>query len=167
MTPRSLIIHAHGQTEVHDPARTNRLSSAYDSIKDVTGALCNALSQPLGIVAERPVCAMNAGYSSGWCEESFGIPLVATEITCRAAGNDTCRFIMAPPWHLEEQLPRHGAAIRSTGGSVSGPEFFQRKCLEEKLACKDKHIDLLAKQIADHEAEIRHLYDEIATSRTG
>src|SRR4029078_4964449 len=33
---------------------------------------------------EAPVCVMNAGYSSGWCEHSFGVPLVAVEILCRA-----------------------------------------------------------------------------------
>jgi len=44
-----------------------------------------------------PVCIMNAGYSSGWCEESFGLPLVAAEIECLAAGGRHCRFIMAPP----------------------------------------------------------------------
>lgn len=121
--------------------------------------------QRRGIIAERPVCAMNAGYSSGWCEESFGIPLVATEISCRAAGNDTCRFVMAPPWRMEEHLIRQGAAPRSAGGNVSVPEFFQRKRLEEKLARKDKHIDLLSKRIADHEAEIKRLRDEIASAR--
>ena len=31
---------------------------------------------------------MNAGYSSGWCEESFGVTAVASEIMCRARGDD-------------------------------------------------------------------------------
>ena len=30
--------------------------------------------------SDTPVCIMNAGYSSGWCEESFGLPLVAAEV---------------------------------------------------------------------------------------
>jgi len=121
--------------------------------------------QRRGLVAERPVCAMNAGYSSGWCEESFGIPLVATEISCRAAGNDSCRFIMAPPWRMEEHLARHGVATGGARGNVSVPEFFQRKRLEEKLARKDKHIDLLSKRIADYEAEIQRLRGEITTKK--
>jgi len=50
------------------------------------------------------VCAMNAGYSSGWCEESFGIPLVASEIMCRARGDSTCRFIMAHSTKIEQYL---------------------------------------------------------------
>ncbi len=42
-----------------------------------------------------PRCFFNAGYSAGWCEESFGIPLQAREITCRAMGDPSCRFVMA------------------------------------------------------------------------
>src|SRR5258706_8803556 len=30
--------------------------------------------------SEYPVCIMSAGYSSGWCEASFGLPLVAAEV---------------------------------------------------------------------------------------
>jgi hypothetical protein len=44
---------------------------------------------------------MNAGYSSGWCEESFDVPLVSAEIMCRAKGDEHCRFIMAHPAHIE------------------------------------------------------------------
>ncbi len=54
-----------------------------------------------------PVCVMNAGYSSGWCEESFGIPLVAVEVECRAAGDEHCRFIMAPPSRIEQYIAQY------------------------------------------------------------
>lgn len=47
-------------------------------------------------------CFMNAGYSSGWCEESYGITLTAREILCRGRGDDYCRFIMATPHRIEE-----------------------------------------------------------------
>jgi predicted hydrocarbon binding protein len=50
------------------------------------------------------VCTMNAGYSSGWCEESFGIPLVASEIMCKARGDSACRFIMAQPSRIARYL---------------------------------------------------------------
>jgi PAS domain S-box-containing protein len=50
------------------------------------------------------VCTMNAGYSSGWCEESFGIPLVASEIMCKARGDSACRFIMAHPSRIAQYL---------------------------------------------------------------
>ncbi|HRI68884.1 MAG TPA: hypothetical protein PK156_31860 [Polyangium sp.] len=115
--------------------------------------------------AQLPVCSMNAGYSSGWCEESFGIPLVATEITCRAAGDDNCRFIMAPPWRMEEHLARHGVASSKAGGKADVAEFFQRKRLEEKLARKERHIEMLAQQLADHEGEIRQLREALAAAQ--
>jgi predicted hydrocarbon binding protein len=50
-----------------------------------------------GKAGQFPVCIMNAGWSSGWCEESFGVQLVSSEVMCRAKGDDVCRFIMAPP----------------------------------------------------------------------
>jgi len=53
------------------------------------------------------VCQMSAGYSSGWCEESFGLPLVATEISCRAKGDDMCRFVMAPPHRIDGHVEQH------------------------------------------------------------
>ncbi|MDR3389718.1 MAG: EAL domain-containing protein [Rudaea sp.] len=85
-----------------------------------------------------PVCMMNAGYSSGWCEESFGLPLVAVETECLAAGGERCRFIMAPPARIEEHLARHsrrGSAPAAAGGRhpIAVPEFFQRKRLEAEL----------------------------------
>jgi predicted hydrocarbon binding protein len=57
-----------------------------------------------GKTADHPVCVMNSGYSSGWCEHAFGLPLVAAEILCRAKGDDTCRFIMAPPERIEQRI---------------------------------------------------------------
>lgn len=47
-------------------------------------------------------CFMNAGYSSGWCQESFGLTLEAKEITCRARGDEHCQFVMARPHKLNE-----------------------------------------------------------------
>ncbi|MHC4958543.1 MAG: ATP-binding protein [Planctomycetota bacterium] len=83
-----------------------------------------------------PVCTMNAGYSSGWCEESFGIPLAAAEIACRACGDDNCTFVLAPPRHLSEQVARALAgrseqARRRVIGDI--PTLFERKDAEERL----------------------------------
>ncbi|MGM0568327.1 MAG: PAS domain S-box protein [Elusimicrobiota bacterium] len=85
---------------------------------------------------DEPVCIMNAGYSSGWCEASFDTPLVAVEINCRAAGHKNCRFIMAPP----EKIENHIANIK---GRYSGefksmkergmPDFFSLKKREATL----------------------------------
>ncbi|PRQ05748.1 V4R domain protein [Enhygromyxa salina] len=54
-----------------------------------------------GIVSEHPVCHMNAGYSTGWCQASFGLDLKAEELTCRAKGDDQCIFVMAHPRNFE------------------------------------------------------------------
>lgn len=50
-----------------------------------------------GIVSKHPVCHMNAGYSTGWCQVSFGVELEAEELTCRAKGDEQCIFVMAHP----------------------------------------------------------------------
>lgn len=61
------------------------------------------------IEVEQPVCYMNAGYSSGWCEISFGVELGAREITCRARGDDKCIFVMSPPKRLLEYTRQYWA----------------------------------------------------------
>jgi signal transduction histidine kinase/ActR/RegA family two-component response regulator len=90
-----------------------------------------------------PVCIMNAGYSSGWCEASFGMPLVATEVECRACGDARCRFIMAPPSRIEAHLEAHREATPPKGigrDSIAIPDFFSRKRVEEEL--RRAHEDL-------------------------
>jgi len=57
-----------------------------------------------GVKTDFCTCHMNAGYSSGWCTESFGLTVHAKEILCRARGDEACRFVMAPPHRLEERI---------------------------------------------------------------
>ncbi|HEU0035931.1 MAG TPA: ATP-binding protein [Kofleriaceae bacterium] len=84
--------------------------------------------------ASFPVCLMNAGYSSGWCEESFGGTLVATEILCRARGDEVCRFVMAHPDHIEEHVASYRVARPDLHlGDYQIPNFFARKRHEEEL----------------------------------
>ena len=96
--------------------------------------------------SDTPVCVMNAGYSSGWCEESFGLPLVAAEVECLAAGGQHCRFIMAPPSRIEAHLAayarRHGVAAPAAAGASAPaiPEFFQRKRLEDELRAANEKL---------------------------
>lgn len=93
-----------------------------------------------------PVCAMNAGYSSGWCEESFGVHLVAAEIQCRAKGDEHCRFIMAPPSRIKEHIARYGERFRDKPvnfGATDIPEFFQRKRLEDELLKSEETVRAL------------------------
>ncbi|MEE4246878.1 MAG: 4-vinyl reductase, partial [Kangiellaceae bacterium] len=60
-----------------------------------------------GADVEHPVCIMNAGYSAGWCQESFGMALEAREINCRSLQHDDCLFIMAPPHRIEQRIDEY------------------------------------------------------------
>ncbi|MHC4338983.1 MAG: ATP-binding protein [Planctomycetota bacterium] len=107
-----------------------------------------------GAPSELPVCVMNAGYSSGWCEESFGVSLVATEIECRAAGAEHCRFIMAPPWRITEHLKTHAPEYVDRfreAGAAAIPEFFKRKRLDEEYR---RYRQYLEEEVARRTAEL-------------
>ena len=95
-----------------------------------------------------PVCLMNAGYSSGWCEESFGLPLVAVEITCRAMGDKACRFIMAPPDRVEARLLHYLEHVDQRKENVPSAGFwksFKRDWAREALLEKK-----LRESVKDH-----------------
>ncbi|MBM3127744.1 MAG: hypothetical protein FJ009_03815 [Chloroflexi bacterium] len=64
--------------------------------------------------SDDPVCFMNAGYSAGWCEISFGVELAAKEITCRARGDAKCIFVMAPPKKLLGYIKEYTAKYGKT-----------------------------------------------------
>lgn len=60
-----------------------------------------------GAFSPRPVCVFSAGYSAGWCSESFRVDVHAREVRCVATGDAECRFVMAP-WH---KLDRYAAEV--------------------------------------------------------
>ncbi|HXC18072.1 MAG TPA: ATP-binding protein [Holophagaceae bacterium] len=94
---------------------------------------------------DTPVCIMNAGYSSGWCEESFGLPLASVEVLCKAKGDACCRFIMAPPSRLEARLRAYSEAQPELATRIKGaeiPDFFSRKRLEEELRLHRDELEL-------------------------
>ncbi len=100
-----------------------------------------------------PVCLMNAGYSSGWCEESFGLPLVATEVSCRARGDAACRFIMAPPERIEAHLTHYLGHAPTRREKVADGEIgrsFNRDWAKEAL---------LEKLLQDSETNYRSLFE--------
>jgi PAS domain S-box-containing protein len=88
-----------------------------------------------------PVCVMNAGYSSGWCEASFGVPLVSAEIMCRAKGDEHCRFIMAHPGHIQAHIQAYFQAQPDHAHDTRGyeiPGFFSRKKQEDELRNREE-----------------------------
>ena len=98
-----------------------------------------------GKKTENPVCMMNAGYSSGWCEESFGLSLTAVEICCEAQGADHCTFIMAPAERIHEYLEKE--ANFDSREDYDVPIFFQRKYAEDKLKESLRQKDTLLKEV--------------------
>jgi len=89
-----------------------------------------------GTVAKSAVCIMSAGYSSGWCEESFGIPLTAVEVSCRGKGDDQCTFIMSPPHMIEKHIRQFAKTHRKHDFKKTPPAiptFFLRKTVEEQM----------------------------------
>ncbi|MCA9576582.1 MAG: response regulator [Sandaracinaceae bacterium] len=104
--------------------------------------------------ADFPVCVMNSGYSSGWCESAFEMPLVAAEITCRAMGDAQCRFIMAPPARIAERIDAYTAAhpeVVRRAERVEVPGFFRRKGTSEAQAA---HAEQLARENVELERRV-------------
>ena len=54
----------------------------------------------------KPVCNFNAGYSAGFVTTSFGIPVEAREIMCKAMGGKACRFVMAHRDRIMDHLTK-------------------------------------------------------------
>ncbi|OFY83186.1 MAG: hypothetical protein A3F72_21480 [Bacteroidetes bacterium RIFCSPLOWO2_12_FULL_35_15] len=99
---------------------------------------------------DRPVCIMNAGYSSGWCEESFGMPLTAVEVTCKAKGDEHCTFIMAPPDKIEGYLERYSKVSEKQFNkkiTYEIPTFFERKKVEEMIKQRTENLDASTKEL--------------------
>ena len=126
-----------------------------------------------------PVCVMNAGYSSGWCEESFGIPLVTVEILCKAKGDDVCRFIMAHPSKIDEYIAEYLEKEPELAKKITKyqiPEFFRRKQIEDERSCAEEALrssetkfrtiierSPIGMVIIDSDRKIRDMNDAAAT----
>ena len=117
-----------------------------------------------GSTADFSVCIMNAGYSSGWCQESFGVTLVASEILCRAKGDDYCRFIMAPPERIEAHIKRYLSAqpdLSVQTGSYTIPDFFARKRSEERLRESLAEVERFNRAMMSREERVLELKQEV------
>ncbi|MDD5251475.1 MAG: 4-vinyl reductase [Patescibacteria group bacterium] len=119
-----------------------------------------------GIKADHPVCIMNSGYSSGWCEVSFGIPLVSVELTCRAKGDKKCHFVMAPPDMVVGRIAAHvgeeGIPHIGEVGKYEIPGFFDRKIQEDKLRQKNVELKQLNEMMIGREVKMAEMKKRVA-----
>jgi two-component sensor histidine kinase/predicted hydrocarbon binding protein len=95
--------------------------------------------------SNEPVCIMNCGYSAGWCEESFGIPLTTVEVSCEAKGDEHCTFVMAPTHLIQNYLSNKEQDKGTSAYTV--PVFFQRKAVEDKLISSLLQKETLLKEV--------------------
>jgi signal transduction histidine kinase len=114
-----------------------------------------------GRATRSPVCIMSAGYSSGWCEASFGIELVAVEVACRACGDAHCRFVMAPPGRIEAHVQRlrRDGSVHALARDLPIPDFFSRKRAEEELRRAhrelEERVETRAKELREANERLR------------
>lgn len=112
-----------------------------------------------GKSSNTPVCIMNAGYSSGWCEESFGIPLTAVEVSCIAKGDADCTFIMSPPEKIQGYVNEYFKNNHTTVNiqpAYEIPTFFDRKRVEEEMQRSRQLAEESAKSKSDFVANVSH-----------
>jgi signal transduction histidine kinase/DNA-binding NarL/FixJ family response regulator len=112
-----------------------------------------------GTLSKSAVCIMSAGYSSGWCEESFGIPLTAVEVSCRACEDDTCTFIMSPPHMIEKHIQQfaktqHKNHLKKVKQEI--PTYFLRKTVEEQMEKARLMAEESSKAKSDFVANMSH-----------
>lgn len=114
-----------------------------------------------GRPTRQPVCIMNAGYSAGWCAQSFGLSLTAVEVTCRARGDEACTFIMAPPHRIAAHLGRHPATAAPADPPPAVPSFFERKVAEERLRAAVARSARLLGDLRGTERTLRAVLDSV------
>lgn len=96
--------------------------------------------------SDKPVCIMNAGYSSGWCGQSFGIHLTAVEVTCRAKGDENCTFIMAPPEKIQSLLEKEESKFNDPV-KYEIPLFFEREKIAQEMKTSLEEKSILLREI--------------------
>jgi len=124
--------------------------------------------QKAELTPHNPVCVMNAGYSSGWCQESFGMPLEARELTCCALGHDKCQFVMATPENIASRIAlylndhpefisvdhqRHGPDFGLLNKSEVGQKPGFTDLLSEHLFTYARNLES-TKKILDHKVQM-------------
>jgi two-component sensor histidine kinase len=97
--------------------------------------------------ADEPICYMNAGYSSGWCTESFGINLISVEVQCRATGDDKCEFLMGHSDRIQELIEDYdNNSGETTQRRIPDlPDFVKTRKLARTVRQQEERINALAR----------------------
>lgn len=119
----------------------------------------------VGKKSDFPVCIMNAGYSSGWCQECFGVALVASEIMCKAKGDDFCRFVMATPSRIGNRIADFIQKRPELANKVINyevPGFFKHKQIQELLRDSEEGYRVLVEAANDAIIVLKGPYGRIS-----
>ncbi|WP_017549741.1 V4R domain-containing protein [Salinicoccus carnicancri] len=81
--------------------------------------------------SEEPVCHTLAGYSSGMMSTIFKKPLIAKEITCAAAGHDTCQWMVRPQEDWGDDVKQNVADLLGRKPIVEELEYTYDNLLEQ------------------------------------
>jgi signal transduction histidine kinase len=109
----------------------------------------------VGRVSDFPVCIMSSGYASGWTQEACGQELVAAELLCRGKGDETCRFLLAPPDQIERRIEEYLQANPDIAARAAGfriPDFFARQREAEALRRRQQVLERELRQTQKIEA---------------
>lgn len=78
-----------------------------------------------------PVCHTLAGYSSGLMSTIFKKPLIAKEITCAAAGHDTCQWMVKPQEEWGDDVKQNVVDLLGRKPIVEELEYTYDNLLEQ------------------------------------
>lgn len=81
--------------------------------------------------SNKPVCHTLAGYSSGLMSTIFKKPLIAKEITCAAAGHDTCQWMVRPQEEWGDDVKQNVVDLLGRKPIVEELEYTYDNLLEQ------------------------------------
>ncbi|KAL6043570.1 PPM-type phosphatase domain-containing protein [Balamuthia mandrillaris] len=79
-----------------------------------------------------PMCVMTAGYAAGWCSACTSTALICVEVSCKAMGHSSCRFVVSHPKRIEKLVRSYvdstaALASASTSVALSGSSHPQQQ----------------------------------------
>ncbi|KAH3745851.1 response regulator [Pelomyxa schiedti] len=102
-----------------------------------------------GETVDTPICVMSAGYSAGWCSEAFGLDTCATEVLCKARGDECCRFLMSHPSTIKQRVLEYKQNHPNLNVFTDGaPGFFLSGKADEDLRTQVVNAEATASELS-------------------